>query len=486
MPDSGDLIVTQYLGSGLMALHYEKEASGHYAVHVTAAYRFPTIPNPATSDPGDTLTILPKEVQADPTGKIGDERFIVSFDIPGSPTAIMEFTYNANTGTIAPASPPISAGNTALGHGRYDKDGNLWAFGTTLAVYHKRTANRCTAGLACFRKLSSPASPTNGGCAFDPSNTALRYFTNNHWGQVCPPDYEILQVQTVPSIYGFTQHPSRPIVAGIDLGGFDFDWINGTGRASDPAQILAVRYASTGSAMSFEVGQITNTGLGLFAAGAAPGQSGEWKALRPGSFDTSGRLWFAVQHILNGAPTGVSYPHWVGAVDIDQLFDSSPPIALSAASGTTTTIQAERYATFTTSQRKLDPGCQSTSTAPCTMVVDSTALVQVSSQPPGAGVGTELVTTDAGVGHVPGKVEYKIWVPAAGPYRIAYRVKGGSGATIALDVDGAASNPATAVNATTWGTVDGPALSLSQGLHRLHLSPGSKGWQLDSFTLTRN
>ena len=154
----------------------------------------------------------------------------------------------------------------------------------------------------------------------------------------------------------------------------------------------------------------------------------------------------------------MSYPQWVGAVDMNQLMDAAAPVVLPRrTSDAPAIVQAEYHSTFGTQQRDKTP-CVGT---PCTKIVDPVALFQASTRPAANASGTELVMGDAGIGHVPGAVSYKVWVPSAGNYRLTYRaISEASGGQIALSVNGAAALTTT-LSATTWGDVTGPVLNLT-------------------------
>lgn len=477
---SGNIAVAQYLGrpQGVMVLHYDRGTNGHYTVRIAASLGLPT---------PSGVTLAPQAISADPTSTVGDERFVVDFD--GS-SVLLEFSFdstaNNGQGAIRLASPPIKppGGPPAAGYsaGRYDKDGNLWVNGSVFGMYERR----CPAGQACSRKISSSASIQQGGCAFD-QNKGLNYFTSNAFGQDCPPDYEFVQGSTMGSPWVISVSPTTNLVALTDGGGFDWAWAPDGSipcgiRLSNPGQLLPMRSSrDSGGNLVFEAGQIANTALERFAANQTPGCPGEWKTVWPGAFDANGRLWYFSGHIVNGSPPG-TYPQWAGAVDMNQLFDAIPPITL-ARTTTSIKVEAEYHSSFATQKTDKTP-CLST---PCTKLVDPVALVRPSTQPAGNGSGTELVMDDGGVGHRPGTIEYKVWVPKTGTYQVAFKAIGQSGARIALDVDGVAA-PVTQANTSTWGVVNGPSLSFATtGLHKVHLSRplNTAGWRLDSFTLTR-
>jgi hypothetical protein len=298
LPASGDIIVAQYLGTGtsgaLMALHYEGPfEGGRYDVSIKGYYKYPTIPNHQTADPDDTIAATAKEVYVDPTGTEGDERFSLAFDLyPAgeTPNVIQEFTYDSGTGEIRPATAPILHRNEAapgqplqqLGTAHYDRDGNLWAGSDHLVVYAKGTGSR--------------------SCGFVPGKALGDYTTQvgdtTYWGQTCEPDHEIAEARTVAG--GFpgqiTHDPySRTVV-------FLGSWTPG---------VVPIRYAGTGTGLTVTVGQIADTGAGRLQGGIDQ---------RPPVFDRTGRMWWTRKNMPpEGGPT-VSAPHWVAALDVNQLF----------------------------------------------------------------------------------------------------------------------------------------------------------------------
>ena len=77
LPGSGDLVVTQY---------FDQPSSGHASGgllildptgNILAHYTYPNLPGPN----GTSLSVHPREVEADPTRHAGDERFAVVFDV---------------------------------------------------------------------------------------------------------------------------------------------------------------------------------------------------------------------------------------------------------------------------------------------------------------------------------------------------------------------------------------------------------------------
>jgi hypothetical protein len=121
LPASGHIIIAQYF-SGLMAVDLRgPDTSGRYDPKVAGAYPPLKVKDVTTPDPDDEILLFPRDVQADPTGVLGDERFALMFDreFPrGSKleaAGFIEFSYDARTGQIRPVSGPILRGDRNAG-----------------------------------------------------------------------------------------------------------------------------------------------------------------------------------------------------------------------------------------------------------------------------------------------------------------------------------------------------------------------------------
>lgn len=147
LPASGHLVVSQYFGpsmsdqqGGLLVLDAagNLEASWHYP---QATYR------------GRSVRCLVREVESDPTGTYGDERFVIvcdTFDAVTNatiPFPVQEFSYDARTGTISPTSAPVqcSSDGSRVETTKFGMDGTLYVARTKpdgltadrMAVYGK-------------------------------------------------------------------------------------------------------------------------------------------------------------------------------------------------------------------------------------------------------------------------------------------------------------------------------------------------------------
>ncbi|MDQ8047360.1 MAG: hypothetical protein REI11_22325, partial [Patulibacter sp.] len=192
LPASGDLVMTQY------AFDDAARPSGRISVldtrgRVQASYAYPaiTLPN------GTTLAVHPREVDADPLGSTGDERFVVVFDAetgggalgdPPTAGAIQEFRFDASARRIVPTSAPVLSGDRdrssgqALGFetAQYGSDGSLW-------VAQSRTGTLQAGPLAIYHRVAGSASVLGDrpACAASPS------WRGQAWGRACAPDERI-------------------------------------------------------------------------------------------------------------------------------------------------------------------------------------------------------------------------------------------------------------------------------------------------------
>ena len=470
LPASGHIVIAQYF-SGLMAIDPRgPDAGGRFQPRVAGGYPAFQVKDVTTADPDDVITLAPRDVQADPTGVLGDERFALMFDAyfpAGSrldAAGFIEFSYDARTGQIRPMSAPIlrgdrnSAGVYWGTSAWYDDQGNLWSPSSTgftgwrLGVYAKSGGARKIGGAAC---------------PFDPERPWEEYLltSGDHaaWGQACPPDYDILQPSTQLASWGMVQDPvSHTIVYQITGG-----------------HAMPIRVAGSGRNLTFMIGQLVDIDDGLLPR-AGP-------ILYPlGEFDRSGRLLTALAHDPTAADPHQLVDQWFLGLDVAQLFDPSP-VRLPSAAEASVTVQAEDTTTTSTVQR---PG------SVATVDVDSTAYRQTcvtflaekcaDDGVPGNGF---LLADDSAAGVAAGTTTtYRVWAPVAGTYRVAYRVRTPTGATgqIQLATGAAVATTPVATN-NQWQTATGPAVSLPAGLSTMTVTApaGSGGWYLNHLTLTR-
>ncbi|MBJ7470072.1 MAG: hypothetical protein JHD16_02175 [Solirubrobacteraceae bacterium] len=187
LPRSRALVVTQYASSDAAT------PSGRISVldpagQVLASYAYPRISLPD----GKRLVVHPREVNADPTGRRGEERFVVIFDAvgaPGAPTppfAMQEFRYDDRARTIRPVSVPVLSGDVAANGSpvgfetaQYARDGSLWAA-------QARTGTLHGAPVAVYRAAGGRA--VLGG---RPGCSAPQGWHGERWATACAPDARV-------------------------------------------------------------------------------------------------------------------------------------------------------------------------------------------------------------------------------------------------------------------------------------------------------
>lgn len=470
LPGSGHLIATQagepgwYNGS-LVALRLAgPDRAGRFQLAVTGFYLYPNVTDPAS---GESLDLQLQGLQADPTGGPEPERFAVSLHHLNDPevarpAVIQEFRYDAAGGEITPVSAPTIPGDQAGEDGPYfgyaatvyDRDGNLWA-----------TRHQHLAGGKLGIHLGGLA------CRYDPARPPGSYQTGAGgravWGQTCRPDVDLLQPQELVLTGQLLRHPAtgEVVVLGL-LGG-----------------LLPVRPSGSGEATTFQVGNLVDTGLRLLPAGALVRHY-------PGAFDASGRLWLPAGQAAD--PADAADPpddHWLYEVDVAELFDPVP-VPLPEVPGQLTTVQAGH--TVTTGTLPVTGAWATTdvnSEAYLRACTEGTASVGCSHDGlPGDGF---RLGHRSGFGHLGGEVGYRVEVPAAGRYRVAYRVLTLEQTTDAeiLLTAGGRSYPAPVSTAGRWLTVPvSEPVALPAGIQTIRLSSaeGRGGWYLSWFSLQRS
>jgi hypothetical protein len=468
LPASGHLIVAQAGSPGwyngqLMALRLTgPDPAGRFTVAVAGSYLYPNVRDPET---GDYLDLEFHALQADPTGRIGDERFVVGLrdlDPDGDrPLVIQEFRYDAATGRIDPVSAPALPGDRAGPDGPlygysatvYDQHGNLWAArhqwlaGGSLAVH--------LGGL---------------GCKYDPQRPPEAYRTTaggrTAWGQACPPDYDLRQARELAAVVNLARNPAGGEVVALGLAG----------------QLLPVRASAQGGELRFEIGNLVETGLRLLPA--PPGAS---VAHRPGGFDPGGQLWLPAGQVGAG-PAGGPAEQWLYQVAVADLFDPDP-VPLPEVPGRLATIQAGHTVSTGTGTRA-GPGATTEviSHAHLRACTEGSSSVGCSYDGlPGDGF---MLGDPSGFGHLGGEVGYPVEVPVAGRYRVAYRVltfEPTTGAEIVLSAGGRTYRTPVDTQGR-WETVPvAEPVGLPAGVHTIRVSPpeGGGGWYLSFVTLQR-
>lgn len=113
LPNSGRLVVGHYFGTGSFTSGAisVSDASGN----LLAAYQ---IPNIVPTDGTTLTTCAVRDVEADPSSAVNDERFVVIYDAFGTGSiqgCFQEFSYNESTRVIAPVSVPTCPADTTGG-----------------------------------------------------------------------------------------------------------------------------------------------------------------------------------------------------------------------------------------------------------------------------------------------------------------------------------------------------------------------------------
>jgi hypothetical protein len=451
---------------------------GRFGVTVTGRYQLPDdVYDPVNGNP---LQLIASGLHADPTRAAGDERFVVvlhdRLDIE-RPLALQEFRYDPAAGSLQPVSAPTISGTQndngdylGFASAIYDRDGNLWA---------ARNINVLGGGrLAVYLRSDDGGSPLD--CAFDPDHPPSDYRTGSgadaDWGQDCPPDYDIVQLQELPVLVGLAQSPDGDVVALSLLGG-----------------LMVVRPNGSGDAMTFQVGNPVDLAFGLL-----PATSGGLVLARFGGFGPDGQLWLAAASSPphprrppgEPPPAATTLDQWLYEVDTSSLFQPAP-VLLPVVPGQTARIPSSHTLTTAT-----DPKYDS----PPTVDIVSRAHFGYCGPDwarPGLGCSHDGVPGGGwelkdhfGFGHPGGEVSYRVQVPRAGRYRVAYRV-----GTFAVTEDARITLTVGDQEYTTlvstggvWRTVpQAEPIDLAAGVHTVTLAApeGGHGWYLTWFTLRR-
>ncbi len=211
LPGSGLLVATRYFG------HPENgQTNGGIVVLDPAGLIVASLVLPEVTVDGRTLAVRPREVAVDPTSVVGDERFLVVYDVFADgtdtvPFTAQEFRYIASTATIEPATAPFVTGGTVAGGpagvetASYDHDGNLWiaeARSRSLAggrlVRYDRDGGRIALASACG------AQP---GAVF------------GRWGAVCRPDLTVDAGLDHSLVRSLTEDVARHRIVAVTIDG---------------------------------------------------------------------------------------------------------------------------------------------------------------------------------------------------------------------------------------------------------------------------
>lgn len=547
LPQSGDIVVTHY-GSGKLSVIDvgDPDAAGRMTGRIAAVYDLPDIHDPAfPDDPERMLAPAPREVQADPSSVLGDERFALTSDFaPG----LVEFSYDADAPVAAdrlrPVSAPVLSGETLraveddpdtpqdesvhrfLGYGQfmYDHAGNLWVpttagyKGVGVKVYVNGPSGRRITSPECLETgPDGQPLPLEDYVAATPGTTPT-------WGKVCRPDFNISQPRILGPTYGIEEDPSTHNVVLTD-------WAHGITTVVDPE--------GTGLGMTFRVGNFADPRVQQTSTEPVTGpcwiQPVDPEAPRrpvsptdqpdttctespmigemQGPIDASGRLWMPLMQTIPRA-LSVDSPElhmqpldqWIYSVDVSRLIGRDPH-QLTTRPGETTVVQAEQSQTMSTTAR---PGTVAhtdvTSNAPVRPCLQrlqplGDGFWPISCTDPVTGIrggtyslGGDVDTDGNSSEPVPAGMtaEYRIVVPKTGTYDITYRAtdRGLAGVqNLVLTVGGTTHTTEITNGPSQYGEMKDHTLTtpvtLTAGTHTVQIAAPQGGWELDWFALTR-
>ena len=529
LPQSGDLLVGQYFRD-IMILHLDgPDANGRYRIRVKAELPMPEIPDPQhPTDPTYGVHASPVSVSVDPTSQLGDERFIVPFDVYGplfgqaGYGGPVEFSYDATEpdpalrikATSAPLlSPQLVPGSDpdpqlprygVYGPALYDYQGNLWMAipqgfaGYGIVVFtNDPVSGRRISSSPCF----DPATPLENYVAGD--GTTVR----KAWGRLCTPNFLIKEGAALGHVWDLDEDPvTHGIFAIFNLGGTSL-LIQPSGPPDNMSfQVGNSVVPAPRSIMAFPslTGAVPCSGSGCVPC---PDQPQYWqfgvKDCTQGTasvfnsvvdmafYDRSGRAWLTLGQWRAQLP----YPYtrdtqldgWLESVNTVRMNGGERP-QLTTVSGATTYIQAER--TSTTGTRTQAGTVATTNIYNLAPVAGCGCVDPVSNLPGGLMLADE--TTPANGVPSGTTVEYKVVVPKAGSYTVSYNAKVATGTTgkpLNLSVNGGTAQSTTIPAGSTWPLapgIAGPTVAFSTpGTYTLQLSAPSGGWQLDWLSLKR-
>ena len=281
LPASGDIVITQYFGpsmqnqqGGILVM----DSSGR----VKASWQYP-----AATFRGWSIKCLVREVDTDPTGVIGDERFVIICDAfypseQPAPFPAQEFSYNARTGTIRPVSVPFQASGdgSRMETAKYGVDGSLF-------VARTKTDGLSAADVAVYRKgrlaLVAPAGPN---------------WATTAWSRVVAPDQFVSGTQGTGLVRSIALDPISGSILVTGLSG----------------QLLASR----GTAGRARVAASLDLGLNNLVDRYTRNVG-----VRKGAVDAARRaLWLPVPQLSTASYPSASYPNldqWLYRVDLHQF-----------------------------------------------------------------------------------------------------------------------------------------------------------------------
>lgn len=162
------------------------------------------------------LKVHPREIDVDPTSSLGDERFLVVFDVDSSGGDVtqfvaQEFRFDNVSATISPVSAPFTTGGMVNGvpagveTAGYDHDGNLW-------IAEARSVSLDGGRLVRY-------SPAGARAAFATSCAATPGAISAGWGKSCPPDLVIDATTGRGLVRSLTEDVARHRMIAVTIGG---------------------------------------------------------------------------------------------------------------------------------------------------------------------------------------------------------------------------------------------------------------------------
>jgi hypothetical protein len=296
--------------------------------NVRAAFEFPPIEDPC--HPGTTLTVSVREVDVDPSSRLGDERFVVAFDTSdarGQP--LQEFAYDDTTSTLTAMSAPVLVQSGAhpastcadpMGQGQaalYDAAGNLWVVrsngisGGPLYIFLRDPA----AGESRFETECSVTDPSTGA--------------SRPWGMPCTGDVEVGSAINYAGDVDWAFSWTVNLVLDSKTSSVVVFPFSGGASLVEPTP-------STGAGPVFTSRTVLDVGLGELEPLT---NDARLRSASNGSIDSARRLaWIPISTIEAVVPSGCSFSDCnpvTGAVrdsflysaDLDRLATSMPRVA---------------------------------------------------------------------------------------------------------------------------------------------------------------
>lgn len=293
LPRSGHVVVAQYFGDPR-----DGTDSGALAVldldgRLKAWWQYPP-----TKPLGVPVVVNPREVAADPSSELDDERFVLISDCRDGdhktqPFPIQEFSYSATAGQIVPRSGAVRAAQdgSRMETACFDAAGNLY-------VARTKADGLSAATMAVYPKLGSERGLVRRA-------PAVGDWTQT-FGVECAPDYLVSGTDRGGLVRSLTIDPATGVVLAVAVGGL----------------LQAVRPAGSGAQMTFTVAASVDLGLGKLRE-----SSKRYVGVRRGAVDSDRRLlWLPINQLVLD---GMKWPYkpfaldqWLAQVDLRTLLGS--------------------------------------------------------------------------------------------------------------------------------------------------------------------